>query len=155
MKFTHVSQLVNFMYRGEINITQVSVIASHQCLKYLVRNKNRFIWFKNTCIEERVFCASIWEHSHFRHSYHLFTAKIMKVFISLTWHWDNKILAVNVFLPLQDMLSGLLKTAETLKVKGLAEVSGDQPAAQTTNPIPPILRLGVSVLACLYWCFQS
>ncbi|XP_050734582.1 ataxin-2 homolog isoform X3 [Eriocheir sinensis] len=66
MKFTHVSQLVNFMYRGEINITQ-------------------------------------------------------------------------------DMLSGLLKTAETLKVKGLAEVSGDQPAAQTTNPIPPILRLGATL----------
>ncbi|XP_071550231.1 uncharacterized protein [Panulirus ornatus] len=64
MKFFHVSQLVNFMYRGEINITQ-------------------------------------------------------------------------------DMLSGLLKTAETLKVKGLAEVSGDQPAAQVANPIPPILRLGV------------
>lgn len=42
------------------------------------------------------------------------------------------------------MLSGLLKTAETLKVKGLAEVSGDQPAAQVANPIPPILRLGVS-----------
>ncbi|XP_069172688.1 uncharacterized protein [Procambarus clarkii] len=66
MKFTHVSQLVNFMYRGEINITQ-------------------------------------------------------------------------------DMLSGLLKTAETLKVKGLAEVSGDQPAAQVANPIPPILRLGATL----------
>nr|XP_027232743.1 uncharacterized protein LOC113824205 [Penaeus vannamei] len=64
MKFTHVSQLVNFMYRGEINITQ-------------------------------------------------------------------------------DMLSGLLKTAETLKVKGLAEVSGDQPA-QVANPMPPILRLAAS-----------
>ncbi|KAK4296459.1 hypothetical protein Pmani_031040 [Petrolisthes manimaculis] len=64
MKFIHVSQLVNFMYRGEINITQ-------------------------------------------------------------------------------DMLSGLLKTAETLKVKGLAEVSGDsQHTAQVANPIPPILRLG-------------
>ncbi|KAK8733945.1 hypothetical protein OTU49_006258 [Cherax quadricarinatus] len=66
MKFTHVSQLVTFMYRGEINITQ-------------------------------------------------------------------------------DMLSGLLKTAETLKVKGLAEVSGDQPVAQVANPIPPILRLGATL----------
>lgn len=41
------------------------------------------------------------------------------------------------------MLSGLLKTAETLKVKGLAEVSGEsQQTAQVANPIPPILRLG-------------
>ncbi|KAA0193283.1 hypothetical protein HAZT_HAZT011422 [Hyalella azteca] len=54
MRFTHVAQLVNFMYRGEINITQ-------------------------------------------------------------------------------DMLAGLLKTAETLKVKGLAEVSGNAPASPTDN----------------------
>ncbi|MPC88083.1 hypothetical protein E2C01_082973 [Portunus trituberculatus] len=43
------------------------------------------------------------------------------------------------------MLSGLLKTAETLKVKGLAEVSGDQPIPPTANPVPPILRLGATI----------
>lgn len=58
----------------------------------------------------------------------------------------------DAFSVMQDMLSGLLKTAETLKVKGLAEVSGDQPVAQTANPVPPILRLGVSCAPVLLLC---
>ena len=57
----------------------------------------------------------------------------------------------------QDMLTGLLRTAETLKIKGLAEVSGEQSAAaaaaaaavavaqQQYNPIAPGFRIaGVS-----------
>ena len=37
---------------------------------------------------------------------------------------------------LQDRLSSLLKTAENLKVKGLAEVSGEEDKTETTKPSP-------------------
>ena len=56
MKFAHVSQLVNFMYRGEINITQVST-AKHNYKK--ISLGFQLLFLIGLCIGSNQACGGI------------------------------------------------------------------------------------------------